>query len=342
MDKKTLISLLNNISEKGGETVEGERFLLIDGLNLFFRNFSMINMVNPEGAHIGGLGGFFRSLGSLINQIHPTQVYVIFDGKGSSNNRKNLLPEYKSNRNTGKLTNWDVFSNSEEEDHSKIEQITRIIQYLRLLPVKTLSLDKVEADDIIAFLSKTLLTSPKDKSFIVSSDKDYLQLVTDQIVVYRPIEKEFYTKETVLTKFKVLSENFIIYKTLLGDKSDDIQGIKGLGEKKLFKLFPELYTHPITLEELFLICEEKLKEHVIYARILQFENDLRRNYRIMNLNDPMLDNEDKVFLKEEISKKDLRFYPKEFISLYEQDQLGGMIRNVDIWVESTFKKFIKK
>ncbi len=75
--KKDLLNLLNNIQEHGEETPTSERFLLIDGLNLFFRNFSAINAVNSNGVHIGGLGGFFRSLGALIRTIQPTQVYLI-------------------------------------------------------------------------------------------------------------------------------------------------------------------------------------------------------------------------------------------------------------------------
>ena len=82
--KKDLLNLLDNIQENGEELPTPERYMLIDGLNLFFRNFSVIRAVNPDGAHIGGLGGFFRSLGSLIKQIQPTQVYVVFDGIGSS------------------------------------------------------------------------------------------------------------------------------------------------------------------------------------------------------------------------------------------------------------------
>ena len=96
MKQKELFKLLDNITEEGKTIQTGERVLLIDGLNLFFRNFAMLNMVNPNGVHIGGLGGFFRSLGALIRQINPTQVYVVFDGAGSANNRKNLIPEYKS------------------------------------------------------------------------------------------------------------------------------------------------------------------------------------------------------------------------------------------------------
>jgi 5'-3' exonuclease len=201
--KKDLLNLLNNIQENGEETPTYERYLLIDGLNLFFRNFSAINAVNSNGVHIGGLGGFFRSLGALIRTIQPTQVYMVFDGIGSSNNRKNIIPEYKSNRNVSRITKHELFDNLEEEDDSKIDQIIRIIQYLKTLPVKTVSLSGVEADDIIAYLSGTLPNDPNDRVFIVSSDKDYLQLVSEQVIVYRPIEKEFYTESTVKEKFNI-------------------------------------------------------------------------------------------------------------------------------------------
>ncbi len=109
MKQKEPLSLLDNLDEQGKGTVESQRILMIDGLNLFFRNFAMMNMVNPDGVHIGGLGGFFRSLGAEIRRVQPTQVYVVFDGAGSANARKNLLPEYKSGRDLQRITNWDAF-----------------------------------------------------------------------------------------------------------------------------------------------------------------------------------------------------------------------------------------
>ena len=109
MDKKNLLKLLNDTKENDTDSSEGTRTLLIDGLNLFFRNFAMMNMVNPDGIHIGGLGGFFRSLGAMIRQTQPDKVYVIFDGASSTVNRKNFVPEYKSGRNEQRVTNWEVF-----------------------------------------------------------------------------------------------------------------------------------------------------------------------------------------------------------------------------------------
>ena len=338
MKKKDLLKLLDNLDEQGEETVEGQRILMIDGLNLFFRNFAMLNMVNPDGVHVGGLGGFFRSLGALIRQIDPTSVYVVFDGAGSANNRKNLLPEYKSGRNLQRITNWEVFDSHDDEDDAKVDQIIRIIQYLKTLPVKTVSLDKVEADDIIAHLCTVLPEQEKDKVFIVSSDKDFLQLVNKNIIVYRPMEKEFYTEEVVKEKFNMSPSNFIIYKTLMGDNSDKVKGVKGLGEKKLYKLFPELQEKDLTLDDVYNICEGKFKEHVIYARIIQDSDALEKNYRIMDLSNPMLDENDKSYLNQVVKSKELNYIPDQFIAFYNEDKLGGMIRNLEFWIKDVFEK----
>ena len=339
--KKDLLNLLDNIQEDGEESPQYERYMLVDGLNLFFRNFSAINAVNPNGAHVGGLGGFFRSLGFLIRQIQPTKVYMVFDGMGSSNNRKNIIPEYKANRNTSRVTNWEVFENLEEEDESKVDQIVRIIQYLKTLPVRTISIDKVEADDIIAYLSETLPTKPNDRAFIVSSDKDYLQLVSDKIVVYRPIEKEYYTAQTVKDKYNVNPTNFLLYKLLMGDNSDGISGIKGLGLKKLYKLFPELTQEEMSLDDLIDLSERKLEEHVIYARVLHDLEGLENKHKVMDLSNPMIDDKDKMFIDKFVDNEPLNYFPSQFVEMYNQDQLGGLIRNVDIWVKDNFENLLE-
>jgi DNA polymerase-1 len=339
MKRNELLKLLDNLVEEQ-ETPSSNRYdrvLLIDGLNLFFRNFAMMNIVNSQGVHVGGLGGFMRSLGSLINQIQPTSVFVVFDGMGSSTNRKNLLPEYKSGRNLARITNWEVFEDLEDEDDAKITQIVRIAHYLKCLPVKTVAIDKAEADDIIAYYSDILPKKYNSKCFIVSSDKDFIQLINDDVIVYRPIEREYYTKSTVEEKFGVLADNFILYKMLLGDNSDKIPGVKGLGAKGLMKKFPELAERVLTLDELFEISEQKHKEHVVYARIA-FERDrLEQNYKIMNLKKPLLDDNDKEFLEAFAEDDTLVLNTEAFLRFYHDDGLGHLIKNVEFWVNDTFK-----
>jgi DNA polymerase-1 len=339
--KKDLLNLLNNIQEKGEELPQSERYLLIDGLNLFFRNFSAINAVNSNGVHIGGLGGFFRSLGALIRTIQPTQVYVVFDGPGSSNNRKNIIPEYKSARNITRVTKHELFDNLEEEDDSKVDQIVRIIQYLTTLPVKTICLSRVEADDVIAYLSSTLPTKPEDRAFIVSSDKDYLQLVTEKVIAYRPIEKEYYTTDTVKEKFGVTPNNFLLYKLLMGDNSDGITGIKGLGPKGLFKRFPELKTQDLSFDDLLDIAESRLKEHIVYARVLHDVENLENKYKVMDLSNPMMSDKDKEYVDDFVKNTQLEFQPEEFVQMCEEDQIGNLIRNTDFWVRDVFKELLE-
>ena len=342
MKQKELFKLLDGIQEQGEETVKSERILMIDGLNLFFRNFAVMNMVNPDGVHVGGLGGFFRSLGAMIRQTQPTQVYVIFDGAGSANNRKNINPLYKSGRDLQRITNWDAFDDKDDEDDAKVDQMVRIIQYLKTLPVKTCSIDKVEADDIIAYLAGVTPQKPEDKVFIVSSDKDFLQLINENVIVYRPMEKEYYTEQTVIDKYKMSPKNFILHKTLLGDNSDKIKGVKGLGEKGLLKKFPELIEKDMSWGDILNICEEKISEHLVYARIIHGRDDLEKNYKIMDLSNPMLSKEDKIWLDEIVASDNLPYYPDQFVSMYNEDQIGGLIRNVEFWVKDCFNNLVIK
>lgn len=340
--KKDFLSLLDNVQEHTVETPQPERYMLIDGLNLFFRNFSAINTVNSNGMHVGGLGGFFRSLGALTKAIQPTQIIVVFDGVGSSNNRKNIIPEYKSNRNITRVTKHELFDHIDEEDESKYNQIVRIIEYLTTLPVKVITLPSTEADDLIAYMSEKLPQTPEEKVFIVSSDKDYLQLITPQVIVYRPVEREFYTEAVVREKFNLDPHNFLIYKTLLGDSSDALPGIKGMGEKKLFKYFPELSTQKVSFQDILNISEEKMEEHVIYARILHDVQMLENKHKIMDLSNPMMTDADKEYVDEFIKTSDLKLDAKEFIRMYNEDQLGGLIRNVEFWIKETFQNLASK
>jgi len=339
MANNDLLELLNNM-DKEPETPSSphERVLFIDGLNLFFRNFAMINIVNEHGVHVGGLGGFIRSLGTLINAIEPTSMYVVFDGENSSMNRKNIFSEYKAGRHQSRITNWEIFENVRDEHDAKIDQIVRLIDYLKCLPVKTIALDKVEADDIIAHLA-TKITQDNDNSraFIVSSDKDFIQLASDKICVYRPIEKDYYTADTVMKKFVVLPENFILYKVLMGDSSDRVPGIKGLGAKKLAKLFPELGERALTLDDIIEISAEKHKEHVIYSRVVFQENDLRNNYKIMNLHEPMINEVEKEYLNSLIEEQPPVLNSKAFLTFYQEDGLRHLIKNPEFWLNNQFR-----
>ena len=127
--------------------------LIIDGLNAFLRAFTMINHINPDGHHIGALTGFLKSIGYAIKMLNPTKVVIVFDGVGGSNARRNLFPDYKANRNANRMTNYSIFQSKEEESESINNQMQRLIQYLQCLPVSVISIEGLEADDIIGYLT---------------------------------------------------------------------------------------------------------------------------------------------------------------------------------------------
>jgi DNA polymerase-1 len=339
MAHKDLLELLNNMDEVNDiPSSKHDRVLLIDGLNLFFRNFAMLNIVNEHGVHVGGMGGFVRSLGTLINAIEPTSMYIVFDGENSSMNRKNILSEYKAGRHQSRITNWEIFDEVEDEHDAKYDQIVRLIDYLKCLPVHVVALDKVEADDIIAHLA-TNITRDNDNSraFIVSSDKDFIQLVDKQICVYRPIEKDYYSRDTIVEKFGVLPENFILYKVLMGDASDKVPGIKGLGAKKLMKFFPELNERILTLDDIIDIAAEKYKEHIIYSRVVLADKDLRKNFKIMDLANPMMDDLEKEYVEGFIDTSPPVLSPLPFLKFYQEDGLKHLIKNPEFWINNIFK-----
>jgi len=338
MNKKNLLNLLDQVSKE--ETIytnPHERVVLIDALNLFFRNFAMLKMVNQDGAHIGGLGGFLRSLNSLIKNLQPTSVYIVFDGVGSSINRKNLHADYKSGRNQTRITNWETFDSLEEENDAKTNQIVRLIHYLKCLPVKTISLDKVEADDIIAYLSNILSIKHDSNVIIVSNDRDYIQLINKNITIYRPTEKELHTPQMVYSNFGIPPENFILYKTLLGDQSDKIEGIKGLGPKGILKKFPELAQQVLTLDDIMEIAESKMKEHVVYARVLHEEQKLKNNYKIMDLQNPLIDENEKQFLEQFLDELPPKLNLDTFLKFYNEDNLGKLIKNPETTLNDIYK-----
>ena len=125
-----------------------------------------------------------------------------------------------------------------------------------------------------------------------------------------------------------------------GVASDKIPGIKGLGAKKLAKLFPELGERPVTLEEIIELSIDKHKEHVIYSRVVFDADILRRTYKIMDLHNPMMDDLEKNFL-EELEASDLPVLNSEaFLRLYAEDGLRHLIKNVDYWIQNTFKDLI--
>ena len=151
------------------------------------------------------------------------------------------------------------------------------------------------------------------------------------------MEKEYYTPKAVEEKFGLLPHNFILHKTLLGDNSDNIKGVKGLGAKGIFKKFPELKTQELTLQDIFDISARKFKDHIVYSRIIQEQSRIETNYKVMDLSTPLIDERGKEHINRLIDEDFPDLNSEMFISLYNEDKLGGMIRNLEYWLRDIFE-----
>jgi DNA polymerase-1 len=326
--------MLDNIKQSKDEPLHlNSKVLLIDSMNTFLRSFAMINHMNPNGAHIGGLTGFLKSIGFAIRHIKPTRVILVFDGTGSTTNKKNLFPDYKANRKLTRITNWDGFDDKEDEADSIESQIVRLVQYLRCLPVDMLSIDKVEADDVIGHI----VTKTEDEVYIMSADQDFLQLVNDKVTVYSPIKKKFYTPKLVKEDYGLEPYNYINKKILMGDNSDNVPGVKGLGDKKLLKLFPEIFeTKVITLDDVLNKSKEKRTEHGLYENICNYERQLLTNQRLMDLSDPIIPEDSIIEIDGVLNNEPSKLDKLHFLKLYNEDKLGNSIPNAEFWLTEIF------
>lgn len=329
--------ILDNL--KSGKIIDykvNDKVLILDSLNTFLRSFTAIKHFNNNLVHIGGLTGFLKSLGHVIKLVRPTRVICVFDGKGGSTNKRYLYPEYKANRGISRVTNWDNFESQDEESEAITNQILRLVYYLRCLPVDLISIDKIEADDVIGYMAGQL----KGEVTIVSSDKDYLQLVSDRVQVYSPIKKKFYTPNMVLQEYGVTPTNFLMQKVVLGDSGDNVPGVKGIGEKTLVKLYPELANDKvISLDEI--IAKAETGEGKKYAGITAFKNQLYINKQLMDLTNPNIPTEALEEIHELLDNPYKEFNAKTFISLYEEDGLGESIRNLQSWLYTNFNELQK-
>ena len=327
--------IFDSLKEQKEELSLNSRVLLIDGLNTFLRAFAAIGWVNKDLTHIGGLTGFLRSLGYAIKLVRPTRVILVFDGQGSSTNKRYVYPEYKANRGISRVTNWDTFESQQEESDAIKAQIVRLIDYLKTLPIDLISIDKIEADDVIGWIAGQLY----GEITIMSSDRDYLQLVNDKITIYSPTKKRFYDRDAVLTEYGVTPQNFLTQKILLGDSGDNVPGVKGLGTKTMLKYFPELGKKAeVSLDDVLNKCEPGKKA---MENIKAFEHQLRINKKLMDLKDPNIPDEAKEEIKNVLLQPNKAFKSQEFVDLYNEDELGNSIPNLQMWLFNNFNELQK-
>ena len=242
------------------------RIFLIDSMGLVFRAYhalSKLGLQTPSGEPTSAVYGFASIIGSLIEREQPDFIAAVFDTKEPTFRHK-LYDNYKANR----------LAFPEE----LVPQLGRIKELIDALGICRIELPGFEADDIVGTLAR--MGAEKGMEVLcITSDKDYFQLVGENISVLRPgkdaSEYDIYGREEVLQKFGVYPESVIDYLALIGDSSDNVPGVKGIGEKSALPLIEKFGT----IEQ-------------IYERLHEVEKDAIRN--------KLTDSRDMAFLSKEL------------------------------------------
>ena len=334
------LSIFEEIKKSGGKVDSGEpndSVLLIDGLNTFIRVFSAIPTTNEDGVHIGGIVGFLRSIGYTINMVRPTRTIIVFDGKGGSTRRRKIFPQYKMGRKMShRLNRTHDFLTREEEKKMMIFQLNRIVEYLECLPVTLINMDGIEADDVIGYCAKHIFDN---KSTIMSTDKDFLQLIDENIRVYSPTKKKMYDEEKVVEEYGISSHNFLLYRMLDGDVSDSIPGIKGVGLKSLLKYFPFLEnSHKYTIQDVIKSAKAKKDIYKLCEEITKSGDKLVLNEKLMDLDNVNISGSSKLKIQSITSNPIQRMIKHKFQKMFLEDKLYTALPNLNSWLHTTFNR----
>ena len=314
------------------------RVLIIDGLNTFIRAFSVNPAINDDGVHIGGIIGFLKSVRYSLSKIKPTRCIIVFDGKDGSKKRQKIYPDYKGQRRVkrGFNRNVDWATSPLDEEQSIKMQLGRLVKYLEQLPVSILNIDGCEADDVIAYIVTAIY--PKSTNIIMSTDKDFLQLINKNVKIWSPTKKVLYNEDRLFEEYGIPAKNLLTYKILDGDKSDNIDGIRGAGAKTIVKYIPPIAEDKrFGIKDLFNFIEKTDKKIKVLENIRNNYSLLKRNYVLMQLSDVDISNNIKLKIQNSVHSKIPQLIKYKFSTMFIQDKLWSHIPNMDSWI----KEFIR-
>ena len=219
------------------------------------------------------------------------------------------------------------FNSKEDEHQSMLLQITRVVEYLEFLPVTTITIGGIEADDTMAYITKQILKT--SNIVLMSTDKDFLQLVNHRVSVWSPTKKKMYDPPKVLEDYGIPSHNFAVYRSIDGDKSDNIDGVRGWGLKTIQKKIPLL------LEDKILNIDDIIKED---EKLKESEELLKRNYTLMQLDEVDISTSAKTKILDKIREPVNRLNKIQFQKRFIEDRLFATLPNMDSWLVQCFAK----
>lgn len=315
--------------------------LVVDGNNLL--KISLVDKtINSEGKEYGAVVNFLRLLGKILNRKDFNYCIVVFDGEGSGVLRWELYKDYKANRDK----HYELHTNQTDYDKAINAYCKKVLQYakkkkeansvkrgetdeesferqkliiksiLEELCIRQYEYENVEGDDLISYYVKH--KKDDERVVIMSADKDLTQLISDDVIIYNPRLKEgdgFINQHNSVERLGVRHDNIVLEKMICGDSSDNIKGIKGVGEQTLIKLFPEIVNEKVELNDIIerskTLLEERKEEKKKPLKSLenivnavtegcQGNKIYEVNRKIIDLSEPLLTKEAKEDLEESL------------------------------------------
>ena len=242
-----------------------KKLFIVDGHAYAYRAFYAIRQLSsPDGQPTNAIYGFIRMFNKMRTVLQPTHVMVVWDG-GLSKERMEALPSYKTHR---------------PEMPSALEtQLDGIASFLEASGICSYLRDGIEADDVIASIAKR---AAANGFFVViaSSDKDFLQLVSDRIGLLNPNDKteKIWKSEDVITKTGVAPARVIDWLSLIGDSVDNIPGVPGIGPQRAADLLNKFGSIDGIYQNLPEVSSERIRLALTTA-----ESDVRRNQKLICL-----------------------------------------------------------
>lgn len=269
--------------------------VVVDGMNIFIRHFVVNETTTTSGDPVGGVVGFVKYINRLVSDFVPRKLYIVWEQGGASPRRKKIFEGYKANRAKDKTTFKNITQEGTsrkwilDDTENKIKQLHLLTNILKQLPVCQIYVPETEADDVIAYILRFKIQNENCRKVLVSSDKDFYQLLENpSIEIYDPARKILVSGQKVLDEYKISPRNFCLARTLVGDTSDNIDGIDGIGLKTVAKRLPELseVDKDWQPQDVMDFCQKQIDEKSkvkAYQDILESRDIIDRNWKLMYL-----------------------------------------------------------
>ena len=285
-----------------------KRLFIIDGYATLYRaHYALIRnpLTNSAGTPTSAVFGFANQVFQLIEEENPDYLVTAFDSKGK-NFRHEIFSDYKANR-------------SDMPDEIQ-QQLPYLWKLLEAMNIPVLRVDGVEADDIIGTVAKKCMNDSLQCN-IVSGDKDFMQLINDSTFLYAPQarkrEKEIFNSKKVEEKWGVGPDHIIDLLGLMGDSSDNVPGVQGIGPKTAMKLINEYGSIESIYDNIESIKNEKMREKLL----LDKNNALLSKQLVTILTDVDIDSTTDSFIKKEMNNSELE-------EIFKELEFSGLLKKI--------------